>query len=475
MATKRVIHVPSLFEPDTDRGLCGEVIQSGGASAIAARTFGKVTVAKPPVKALTRPGSASAKLSEDTVKRLPVPSSGNRIYYFASDVVQGATAPRGFGVRVTAAGTRSFVLNYRVAGKERRYTIGGSPDWSVLRAIRRARELRQEVDRGEDPVAARTASRAPAPKVKTVADVLADFATRYLRREGMRSGGRVERALNDIVKPAIGAIPIHGLRRIAITELLDKVEDERGPVAADRTLAYLRKALNWYAARDEDFNSPIVKGMARTSPAERARKRTLADDEIRDLWTALDLMVGPAPFPALVRALLLSAARRDEVAGMRWDEIDGDFLVVPAVRNKTSRENAVPLTPALRATIGAKPSGSGPYAFSTTNGRRPFSGYGKAKLALDATISVVREEAGHGPMQPWVLHDLRRTARSLMARAGVESNVAEMVLGHVVPGIRGVYDRYGYEKEKRDALERLAVLVDRILHPVDNETVRAER
>jgi integrase len=278
------------------------------------------------------------------------------------------------------------------------------------------------------------------------------------------------------VKPEIGSIGIYELRRVAITEMLDKIEDERGPVTADRTLAAVRKCLNWYATRDEDFNSPIVTGMARTKPSERARQRTLADDEIRDLWAALDAMTGPTPFRNLVRALLLSAARRDEVAQMRWDEIDGDVWVVPAIRYKTGRENAVPLTPALQAIIGTKEDGAGGFVFSTTKGKRPIGGYSQGKLALDAAIAKVREKAGRDPMPAWVLHDLRRTARTLMSRAGVDANVAEMVLGHVIPGIRGVYDRHGYVSEKRDALERLAALVDRILNPpAENVAVLSER
>src|SRR5215471_348882 len=86
------------------------------------------------------------KLSEETIKRLPVPETGNRVAYFAGAMLQGATAPRGFGVRVTAAGARAFVLNYRIRGSEYRYTIGACSDWSVLRAVRVARDLRQRVD-----------------------------------------------------------------------------------------------------------------------------------------------------------------------------------------------------------------------------------------------------------------------------------------------------------------------------------------
>ena len=117
------------------------------------------------------------RLSEETVKRLPVPARGNRVSYFVGAMIQGAKAPRGFGVRVTAAGARAFVLNYRLRGREYRYTIGAWPDWSALKAVRAARDLRQRVDRGENPLDDRT----PPPATATVASVLDDFIARHVR------------------------------------------------------------------------------------------------------------------------------------------------------------------------------------------------------------------------------------------------------------------------------------------------------
>jgi Arm DNA-binding domain len=117
------------------------------------------------------------KLNEETVKRLPVPNTGNRITYFAGTTIQGAKAPRGFGVRVTAAGARAFVLNYRLRGREHRFTIGAWPDWSVLKAVREARNLRQRVDRGENPIEDRTLS----PATASIASILDDFVARYVR------------------------------------------------------------------------------------------------------------------------------------------------------------------------------------------------------------------------------------------------------------------------------------------------------
>lgn len=421
------------------------------------------------------------KLSEAAIKALPVPEAGNEVTYFAGDKLQGKIAPAGFGVRVTAGGSRAFVLNYRVAGRERRYTIGDwqgtGGAWSVIAAVDEALKLRKQVDKGNDPQQAKDDSRATSPASKRVSDLLDDWLARYVNAKDhpLRTAHDIERALERLVKPAIGKLGIYELRRSHVVEMLDTIEDENGPVMADRTLAYVRKAFTWYAARDDQFNLPIVRGMARTKPKERARQRILADDEIRDVWAALDQVEKPSCYARFVRSLLLTAQRRNEVAKMQWPEIDGETWIIPAERYKTKIENVVPLSKSASDVIGTKPEPrkgrdgrplkQGPYVFSTTDGHEPFGGYSKAKRDLDAKVAEIRKKGGRGPIAPWVLHDLRRTGRSLMSRAGVPSDIAERVLGHVIPGVRGTYDRHAYFDEKRDALEKLAAMLDRILHP----------
>src|SRR5207302_7445414 len=133
-----------------------------------------------------------------------------------------------------------------------------------------------------------------------------------------------------LVRPRIGSKSIYDLKRRDIVEMLDAIEDrkagenadEGGPVMADRTLAHVRKAFNWWMVQDEEFKSPIVRGMARTKPKERSRKRTLTDDEIRDVWAALDqLEAAPACYPAYVRNLLLTMTRRNESSSMHVMEL----------------------------------------------------------------------------------------------------------------------------------------------------------
>jgi integrase len=408
-------------------------------------------------------------LNEAAIKALPIPDKGNRVHYFAGAMLQGVTAPRGFGVRVTTGGGKSFVLNYRLRSREYRFTIGQFPDWSALRAVREARELRQRVDRGENPLD----DRAPpvlAEAPKTVADVIGDFLKRYVRSPAgpLRSVKEYERALLKQIAPVIGKHPIYELRRSQIAEMLDTIEDEHGPVQADRALAYFRKCLNWYATRDDRFVPPIVPGMARTRAKDRERERVLSDDEIPAIWPHLS-----GTFGAMVKVLLLTAQRRNEVARMAWREIDHDGVwTIPAERYKTKRANFVPLSKVALAVIEAQPKIEGcEFVFAARarsgkgRGAEPaswcaFSGFSKTKPALDKVINAAN---GGTALPNWTLHDLRRTAKTLMVRAGVRPDISERVLGHVIAGVEGVYDRHSYLGEKRDALEKLAAEIDRIL------------
>jgi integrase len=419
------------------------------------------------------------RLSEETIKRLPIPDTGSRITYFAGATIQGAKAPRGFGVRVTAGGARAFILNYRLRGREHRFTIGAWPDWSALKAAREARNLRQRVDRGENPLD----DRAPAPEIKTVSKVLDDFVARYVRNNErpLRSADHIESAFDRLVKPRIGKLGVYEVRRSYIADMLDRIEDEAGPVMADRTRAYLRKALAWYAERDDQFNltAAFVRVKPRANPKDRARTRVLSDDEIRAIWPALG---EAATFGALIKTLLLTAQRRDEVAHMSRKEIGEDRIwTIPPERYKTKRPNFVPLSEDALAVIKAQPKIDGCDYVFPSRAETPFTGFGKSKAKLDkAILAAMKKQAKEGtriePIPNWTLHDLRRTAKTLMVRAGVRPDISERVLGHVIAGVEGTYDRHSYADEKRDALEKLAEMVERILNPMPASiTMLAER
>ena len=188
--------------------------------------------------------------------------------------------------------------------------------------------------------------------------------------EGAEASHRreIEATFARSITPVIGSIGVYALRRGDVIRLLDRIADERGQVAADMALSHLRKLCNWRASRDDAFHSPIVKGMTRTRQSELARSRVLTDDEIRAVWAATE---GKGPFAALVRFLLLTAARRSEASAMTWSEVAGADWTLPASRNKVNVDLTRPLSGAARAVLDARPRVEGrPYVF--TDSRKPL-------------------------------------------------------------------------------------------------------
>jgi integrase len=218
----------------------------------------------------------------------------------------------------------------------------------------------------------------------------------------------------------------------------------------------LRRIFNWHAARSDEFRSPIVRGMARRNPAERARTRILSDDELRAVWAtseADDGLFGP-----LVQFLLLTAARRAEATHMRQSDRHGTDWLLPASRNKTKTDLPRPLSAAAQAALARLPQIPGADFVFSIDGRHPIGGMTARKARFDKASGVTG----------WILHDLRRTARSLMARTGVPDAHAERCLGHKITGVAGVYKRHQYQVEMQNAYEALAAQIERIVNPVDN-------
>jgi integrase len=195
--------------------------------------------------------------------------------------------------------------------------------------------------------------------------------------------------------------------------------------------------------------------MARTKPKERARDRILSDEELRAVWKQAE---ANGVFGAMIRFILLTAARRSEVSELRWSEIDGTTTdwTLPAERNKTKVELVRPLS---KAALEVLPDSGCEWVFAVDG--KPITAFSRFKQEFDKACGV----------SDYVLHDLRRTARSLMSRAGVDADIAERCLGHVIPGVRSVYDRHEYYREKQRAYEALAGLIDRIVRGVGAEVV----
>jgi integrase len=325
-----------------------------------------------------------------------------------------------------------------------------------LAAVRKlAADALFEVAQGRDPGLAKKVEKAKAAGTDSVAAVF----ERYQSLDGkkLRTAADRNAIVRRLVLPQVGTMQIDALRRGDVIKLLDKVERDNGPVMADRTLAIIRKVLGWHAVRDENYRSPIIRGMARTKPAQLARSRILTDDELRSVWAAAS---APGPFPALVKFLLLTGARRNEAARMTWSEVDGADWTLPAARNKVGRDLVRPLSDAALAVLGAQPRIDNCVYIFTSSGRKPLRGFACLKTAFDKRCGV----------SGWTLHDLRRSAKSLMSRGGVPSDHREQCLGHTITGVRGTYDRHEYYTEKKQAFEALAAQIMRIVDPQDNVT-----
>jgi integrase len=394
------------------------------------------------------------KLTPAFVKAAPLPAQDRAFYW-------DETLP-GFGLQVTASGHRSFVCQYRAKGKNWRMAINGVLDLAAAR--KRAKILLGEVAGGGNPLKERR------DKERAAANTVKAICEEYLEREGakLRSGEARRSTFERLVYPKYGPWPIEDIKRSDVVRLLDKIEDERGPVMADRTLAALRRVFTWHASRSDDFRSPIVPGMARTSAEERARERTLSDDELRAVWTAAKAAVGP--FGYLVRFILLTAVRRNEAARMSRGEVSGSEWLIPAERMKGKVEFLVPLSPAAAQLLAEMPRVGESIVF-TNDGERPLGGFGKAKAKFDEQVT----KANGAPLPNWTLHDLRRTARSLMSRAKVAPDIAERCLAHKIGGIRATYDRHQYLDEKRLAFEALSRQVELVINPPEHNVVPLRR
>jgi integrase len=359
-------------------------------------------------------------------------------------------------VVVFPSGQKSFIVRYRFGGIKRKLTLGGV---GLAAARKAAAAALFDVHEGRDPAATKKIAKDKA--INSAANTVQAICDKYLTaKDGgakLRTVGDRKAALDRLVYPVIGSVPIEALKRSQVVTLLDKIQNSNGDRMADMTLAYLRKVFNWHAGRADDFRTPLVKGMGRYNSTERARSRTLSDGELRQIWTASE----PAtPFHAFLRFLLLTGCRRDEARLLRWDEIDGADWILPASRNKTKIELVRPLSRAAQALLAAQPRiDDGPFVFTNT-GQHALA-ISKPKIAFDAACAV----------SGWTLHDCRRTARTLLSRAGIAPDHAERCLGHKIAGVRAVYDKHQYHAEMQRAFEALAALIERIVNPTANDVV----
>jgi integrase len=352
---------------------------------------------------------------------------------------------RGLYLVLQPSGTRGFCVRYRHGGRPRKLTL--QPGVSLAGARKLCADAMLQVAQGIDPGEARDRA------ASTAANTLKAIAETYMKIEGPRLRSRRDRQsiLERLIYPKLGHRSIGEIERDEIVVVLDKIADTSGPRMSDMALAVLSRIFNWHETRTSRFRSPLARGMARLRPMERMRQRLLSDDEIRRIWHACEAM---GIFGQYVRFLLLSAARRTEASAMEWAELADGVWTLPSQRHKAKTDCIRPLSADALAILNRLPRIVGSKYIFTADGRRALRADAKRKRKLDELSGVSN----------WVFHDTRRVARSLLARARVPSDVAEMCLGHSPPGlVRQTYDLHSYSSEMSEAFEALAVQLRAII------------
>jgi integrase len=392
-----------------------------------------------------------ALTSNEVVAALTLPAGVRELKFFDHghrDCVVG------FGLRIRDTGSRVWVFQYKYGDKHNRMKLGTWPALSLEKARGKARKYREDVDDGGNPAAKRAESR------QRSTETFGRIAARYLERRKPamkpRSYTEVERYLNKHAKPLHGLL-LGGIDRRRVAGLLSEIGDGSGVVAANRVRASLSALFAW-AIREGILDANVVIGTNRSDEAER--DRVLSEAELREISAALL----DDDYGAIVRLLMLTAQRREEIGGLRWSEIDFDrgVIVFPAARTKNKREHEILMSDPVREILESRDHKEGrDLVFG--KGKGPFAGWSNAKETLDARLLIARKEA----LPDWRLHDIRRSVSTHMADNGVQPHIVEAVLNHVSghkAGVAGIYNRAIYAAEKAAALtlwaDHLRAIID---------------
>jgi integrase len=363
---------------------------------------------------------------------------------------------KGFGARRQRDGV-FYYLRYRLGGLQRMKSIGrhGSP-WTPDTARRQAKTALGKVAAGFDPFAEALQARA--------AETFGKEAQRYLERKRAtmkpRSFEEVERHLTNHAKPLAKLRPAEIDRR-TIAVRLAEVEVASGPVARNRVRSTLSAFFAWAITGGFIETNPVT-GTGKADEGG-SRERVLTEDELAEVWAALEA----DQFGDIVRLLILTAQRREEIGGLRWSEVDFErgLIVLPPARTKNKRLHELPLSSGARAILERQPRRKG-RDFIFGHGSGPFSGWSDSKAALDQHLLDARQARRAKPLPDFRLHDIRRTTATIMAdRLGVLPHIIEAILNHVSghrAGVAGVYNRATYAEATREALERWANHVEAI-------------
>lgn len=380
---------------------------------------------------------ARAKLTDRQLQSLKPPETGRLVIY--------DEAVPGLEFRMTPTGAKSWRMKYRVKGAAlRQISLGPYPAIKLSDARDRARDIYTAAKKGIDLIeqekqAAEEDERL-AKRPATVAKLLSRYVEDYCKTN-QRRWQTVERMFSAHVEPAIGTKALDEVRRADIVELLDDLQNKKGLNAqVNRIRSQLIAAFNWAVEREFLDVNPAAT-VKRRKNIEAPRERVLDDKELAAVWKAAANLSYPSN--QLVRLLILTGQRRDEVRCLPWAELTDDLWTLPAERNKGRRQHEIPLTAAMLDVL-KEASQLGPMVFTCdTEGKKPYAGMKRLKEILD------RESGVTG----WTIHDIRRTVATGLGRLGVAQEVIEHILNHSRPALHKTYNVHAYRDEKRVALE----------------------
>jgi integrase len=378
------------------------------------------------------------KLTTKNVAKLQVLSGKTERRIFDDEL-------RGFGVRLRLGGKRTWIAQYRIGTRQRIMTLGTLEQLNEGEARRRAKTALSKVHLGIDPQEQKDEARAQANV--TLGSVTEQYLMRAERKLKLRSYDEVKRHLRVHWGP-LAKVPLGKIGLADVAARLNAIAHDSGPIAANRARAALSALFSWAIGEGLAKSNPVV-GSNRACD-EIARDRVLSDEELRLIWWH----AGEGDYSAIIRLLILTGQRREEVGGMAWGEIDLDKALwsIGGERTKNRRAHDVPLSDEAASIIKPLRREGRELVFGSREG--PFQGWSNAKAALDARIAAALHEQRQ-EMAPWHMHDIRRTVATRMADLGVLPHVIEAVLNHVSghkAGAAGVYNRASYAAEKRTAL-----------------------
>jgi integrase len=382
------------------------------------------------------------KLTQKAVGALVLPAGKTEAIVFDDDL-------GGFGIRIRRGGARTWIYQYKLGSQHRRITLGSAAALSAVRARETAADLHAQVRLGRDPSGEKTESRARAAEtVGATVQAYLDHKRKSLRP---RSYTETERHLLKGCKPLHG-LPLAKVDRRAVASRIAAIAARNGDVTANRTRASLAAFFAWCMREGLLDSNPVI---GTNRQPEKSRERVLGDDELKMIWNAL----GSDDYSVIVKLLMTTGQRGDEIAALRWSEIVGDEIKLSGARTKNGRPHDIPLAPSVHALLEGRERGD-EFVFGRRQGR-PFRGWGVCKEALDQRIRDSGIKLEH-----WTHHDLRRTMATRLAETGTAPHIIEAILNHVSghkAGVHGIYNRANYEPQKRIALQKWADHVEALV------------